>query len=254
MAPLHVDPQYAQLEITGVTSPSELSEQQLDVFMSNPWIATLAQGDREETLARSNLRNLPAGRCLYRRGELSDGAYIILDGIIRLSNTSADGHEAVLNFYEPGNWIGEVSMIDGLPRTHDAFAHAQSVVLQVTPPHFEELLARHPSFSRQVLSLECLRLRAMLVAFSSFSTQSLEQRLAGRLLGLGVSFGSPGAQGLQIDLHLSQETMAQLIGATRQRVNQVLKKWEAEGMIEHRYGRVTVLDQAMLEKVAQGES
>ncbi|MBO3273830.1 Crp/Fnr family transcriptional regulator [Pseudomonas schmalbachii] len=237
-----------------MTSPSELSEQQLDAFMSNPWIACLPQDDRDELLLRTHLRNLPAGRCLFRRGGPPDGAYFVIDGVIRLSNTSADGHEALLNFYEPGNWIGEVSMIDGLPRTHDAVAHVPSLVLQITPAHFEELLARYPGFSRQVLSLECLRLRAMLVAFSSFSTQSLEQRLAGRLLGLGMSFGSPGAQGLRIDLHLSQETMAQLIGATRQRVNQVLKKWEAEGMIEHRYGRVTVIDQAMLEAVAQGEA
>ena len=68
---------------------------------------------------------------------------------------------------------------------------------------------------------------------------------------LASNHGSAGLQGLRIDLRLSQETLAQLIGSWRQRVNQILKSWERDGVLEQRYGRITLLDQAGLEKLAR---
>ena len=90
----------------------------------------------------------------------------------------------------------------------------------------------------------------LLTAIESYSIQSLEQRLADRLLMLTVSYGVTSSQGLKIGFHLPQEILAQLIGATRQRVNQILKAWESEGIIHQQYGDVTLLDRARLENVA----
>ena len=82
------------------------------------------------------------------------------------------------------------------------------------------------------------------------SVQSLEQRLSSRLLMLAVSYGVKDSQGIKMKLRLSQEILAQLIGATRQRVNQIFKEWEAEGVVQQQYGHTTLLDQAHLERLA----
>ncbi|MDF3936606.1 Crp/Fnr family transcriptional regulator [Pseudomonas citronellolis] len=233
--------------------PPLLSESHLAMLMASRWFGGLPAPTRDDLLARASVRALATGKLLFRCGEPPDGLYIVLQGVIRLSNTTRDGQEAVLNFYEPGNWLGEVSQLDRSVRLHDAYAQVPSQVLHISPLALGELCDRHPALVRMLLELEVSRLRAMLVAFSAFSTQSLEQRLAGRLLGLSESFGVTGEKGLSLDLRLSQEAMAQLIGATRQRVNQVLNRWEAEGLVEHAYGRISILDRARLEALAGGE-
>ena len=68
---------------------------------------------------------------------------------------------------------------------------------------------------------------------------------------LAGPYGVSSAKGLKIELHLPQETLAQLIGSTRQRVNQILKDWELEAIVEQQYGRLLLLDQARLERMAQ---
>ena len=99
--------------------------------------------------------------------------------------------------------------------------------------------------------LEAQRLHVLLAALEQYSVQSIEQRLASRLLMLAGPYGVSSAQGLKIELHLPQETLAQLVGVTRQRINQILKDWQHEGLIDHQYGQVTLLDEARFEKLSQ---
>lgn len=227
-----------------------LPEKQHATLMANPWFAQLAPGVREDVLARTTQRQLPPGACLFHRGDPYDGFYGILEGSIRIGGIARSGQEAILTFYEPGSWFGEISAFDGLPRTHDAYAHKATTLLCISPEDFEDLLSRHPVLPRLFLRLECKRLRLLAAVFEDYSTQSMEGRLAGRLLVLAHAFGSASPQGA-IELHLPQETLAQLIGATRQRVNQMLRDWVREGLVAHRYGRLSLLDEAGLEELAR---
>ncbi|WBG61695.1 Crp/Fnr family transcriptional regulator [Pseudomonas citronellolis] len=235
-----------------MTTPSEVSASHLRTLLGNPSFALLPAEVRDEVLAHGRQRRLAAGQRLFRRGDRADGLYIVLEGSLRLSGTSRDGLEAVLNFYEPSCWVGLVSLLDGQPRIHDAQAAMPSLVLQLTPADVESLIGRHPAFARFLLHLQSSMLRALLVGFEAFSTQSLEQRLASRLLALAAAFGSANADGgLAIELRLSQETLALLLGSTRQRVSQLLKKWGQDGIIEQKYGCIVVLDRGRLEALAR---
>jgi CRP/FNR family transcriptional regulator, cyclic AMP receptor protein len=230
---------------------TSITDRHREALLSNPWFAGLAPAIRDDALAHTQTRTLAQGERLFSRGDDAHACYAVLEGSIRISGTSRGGREAVLSFYEPGTWFGEISLLDGLPRTHDAHAHKRTLLLVLMRDRFEELLAAHPLLMRELLRLECTRLRAVLVGLESYATQSLEQRFAGRLLALAEAYGSRTARGLSIELHLSQEVLAQLTGVTRQRVNQLLKVWENEGLIEQSYGRVLLIDQARLERIAQ---
>lgn len=221
------------------------------MLLSNPWFAGLPEALREDIITRGQLRTLMPDECLCRRGEDPKGWYGVLEGAIRLSSVSCEGQESVMHFYDPGSWLGDLAMIDGLPRAYDSYAHLPSVLLQVRPADFVELQQRHPIFRQQLLELQCRRVRYLLSIYEAASTQALEKRLASRLLILAMGFGSHTSEGVSIALHLPQETLAQLLGASRQRINQVLKLWEAERMIEQKYGRITLLDKPRLERMAE---
>jgi CRP-like cAMP-binding protein len=221
------------------------------VRISYEWFAGLPEGFKALMLARAQQRALASGERLYARGEPTDGFFGVVKGSIRVSGISVDQRETVLDFYGPGSWIGEVSMLDGLPRTHDANAHGDAIVLHIRSGDMEELMAAHPELSRAVAALLALRLRILLMALEQYSVQSLEQRLASRLLMLAGPYGVTAEKGIRIELHLPQEILAQLIGATRQRVNQILKMWESEFILEQQYGRILLLDQSKLESIIQ---
>jgi CRP-like cAMP-binding protein len=218
--------------------------------LSMNWFETLPESVKADVHSHGTRIKISSGQRLFSRGDPSSGLYCLLEGAVRLSGFSNDGQETVLDFYGPGFWFGEVSVLDGLDRSHDARGETDALLLHLTPANMEYLLLAHPVFSRGLLRLEALRLRLLLTAIESYSVQSLEQRLANRLLMLAVTFGIDSELGIRLDLHLPQETLAQLIGSTRQRINQIFKEWELAGIATQEYGRVVLVDREKLETIA----
>jgi CRP/FNR family transcriptional regulator, cyclic AMP receptor protein len=232
-------------------TPPSLSPRERDTLMSNAWFAGLPEAVRSDIVSCAHRRELAAAQRLHSRGDRADGVFGVLVGTLRLSGINQDGKETILDFYGPGQWVGEVSVLDGGPRIHDADVCEDAVLLQLKAQDLEHLLARHAPLSRMLLRLEAQRLRILMTAIESYSTQSLAQRLAARLLMLAEGHGMPTPAGVVIDLPLSQETLARLIGSTRQRIAQVLKDWECEGVIRRRDGCTVLTDEARLEAVAR---
>lgn len=226
-------------------------ERCLAALNSNPWFAGLSPAIQLALIGHSRQRPLPAGRVLCRRGDEPDGLYAILEGTLRASGTSEDGKEAVLNFYGPGSWLGEMGAFDRLPRANDLIACTQVLILHLPGSEFEMLMSTHPDLPRAFLRLACMRLRTMLSVFESYTTQPLEQRFASRLLSMVHVFGAHSPRGQRIGVSLSQETLAQMVGTTRQRVNQLLKAFERRGLLEQRYARITILDPVRLADLAR---
>jgi len=229
-----------------------LTALQHQTLMANPWFSSLPDRVRQDIVAHSGTRAFDRGERILSRGDPGTAFYAILDGVVQVSGTSLIGRMAVLTFYLPGAWFGEISLLDGKPRTHDVGAHTDLLLLALGAANFELLLATHAEFSRSLLRLECERLRAMSVAMESTATHSPEQRLAGRLVELARNYGSPTAKGLRIDMNLPQETLACLIGISRQRINQIFKHWVDDGLIEQHYGHLILRDDAAMEALASG--
>jgi CRP-like cAMP-binding protein len=214
--------------------------------IANAWFSELPTSVRGEVLRRVRNRSLLPRQRLYSRGDPQDGFFCVKTGAVRVSGLARDGREIVLDFYGHGVWFGETSMLDGLKRSHNAQAHGPATVWHLPQTDFEEMVAGCPPFARGMLRLEGLRQRLLLTALESYSSDSLERRLANRLLLLAVSHAAPSDDGLKFGLRLSHEVLAQLIGSTRQRVNQILKGWVAEGVIHHHYGDIVITDERAL--------
>jgi CRP/FNR family cyclic AMP-dependent transcriptional regulator len=174
-------------------------------------------------------------------------------GAVRVSSVSLSGKQVTLTYAEPGTWFGDIALFDGLPRTHDAHAHGDTTLLVVRKPDFKDLLSQHVELYDALLRLNCRRLRLMFNQFEDLNTRPLQARLAKQLLLLVKSYGIEQGEEIRIGLQLAQEDLAQLLGASRQRVNQELKGFERDGAVRVEPTRLVVLSRDKLLAAAERE-
>jgi len=215
------------------------------------WFTSLSSALRQAILSRSVVRRLSDGALLSSRGAAADEWCGVAKGAVRVSSVSLSGKQITLTYVEPGVWFGDISLFDGLPRTHDANAHGETTLLVVRKPDFKELLSQHTELYDALLRLNCRRLRLMFDVVEDLNTRPLASRLAKQVLLLARSYGISQGEEIRIGLALAQEDLAQLLGASRQRVNQELKGFERGGAVRIEPTRLVVLSKEKLLAIAE---
>jgi CRP-like cAMP-binding protein len=218
---------------------------------NGPWFSKLSPALRADILGRALVRRLADGVLLTARGTAADEWCGVAKGAVRISSVSLSGKQITLTYAEPGVWFGDIALFDGLPRTHDANAHGDTTLLVVRKADFRELLTRHVELYDALLRLQCRRLRLMFDAVEDLNTRPLAARLAKQLLLLARSYGVTEGGEIRIGLQLAQEDLAQLLGASRQRVNQELKGFERDGALRVEPTRLVVLSREKLLAIAE---
>ena len=218
---------------------------------SGAWFSSLSHTLRSAILARAYVRRLTDGAMLAARGTPAEDWIGVAKGAVRVSSVSLSGKQVTLTYAEPGTWIGDAALFDGLPRTHDASAHGPTTLVVVRKGDFKELLSQHVELYDALLRLNCRRLRLMFNLIEDLSTRPLAARLARQLLLLAKSYGISQGEEIRIGLQLAQEDLAQLLGASRQRVNQELKGFEREGAVRVEPTRLVVLSKEKLLAIAE---
>jgi CRP/FNR family cyclic AMP-dependent transcriptional regulator len=158
---------------------------------------------------------------------------------------------------EPGIWFGDVSIFDGDRRTHDAYAHGDTTILCVAKADFKKILAAHTELYEALLRLSARRIRQLFGLVEDLNTLPLRARLAKQLIHLVRSYGVPSlanAAEMRISLQLAQEELAQLLGASRQRVNQELKAMEREEVIRIEPAGLTVRNREALMRIVDADN
>ncbi len=217
---------------------------------SGTWFSTLSPALRQDILARAVVRRVKGGAQLTTRGAAADEWVGVARGAVRISTVSLGGRSITLTYVEPGSWFGDISLFDGLPRTHDATAHGDSTLLCVRKADFQALLKQHVELYEALLRLNCRRLRLLFGVVEDLNTLPLAARLAKQLLLLARSHGLAQGGEIRIGLQLAQEDLAQLLGASRQRVNQELKALERQGAVRIEPTRLIVLSKDKLLTIA----
>jgi CRP-like cAMP-binding protein len=218
---------------------------------SGSWFSKLSLPLRQAILARSTLRRLADGATLSARGTPAQEWVGVAKGAVRVSSVSLSGKQVTLTYVEPGTWFGDIALFDGLPRTHDASAHGETTLLVVRKADFKELLTQHVELYDALLRLNCRRLRLMFDTIEDLNTRPLAARLAKQVLLLARAYGIEQGEEIRIGLQLAQEDLAQLLGASRQRVNQELKGFEREGAVRIEPTRLVVLSKDKLLAIAE---
>jgi CRP/FNR family cyclic AMP-dependent transcriptional regulator len=189
---------------------------------------------KHDILRCAYVKRFKDGDLIAARGEPPEEWIACAKGAVRVSSTSISGKQITLTYVEPGIWFGDVSIFDGDRRTHDAYAHGDTTVPCVAKADFKKILALHVELYEALLRLHSRRIRQLYGLVEDLNTLPLRARLAKQLLHLVRSYGVASAERCQRNAHrlqLAQEELAQLLGASRQRVNQELKSMEREEII-----------------------
>ncbi|HWH81060.1 MAG TPA: Crp/Fnr family transcriptional regulator [Burkholderiaceae bacterium] len=213
---------------------------------SGSWFSGLSAPLRGAIMACATVRRVADGAMLAARGRPAEEWCGVASGAVRVSSVSLSGKQVTLTYVEPGTWFGDIALFDGLPRTHDSNAHGDTTLLVVRKADFKALLAEHTELYEALLRLNCRRLRLMFDAVEDLNTRPLASRLAKQILLLARSYGVAQGEEIRIGLQLAQEDLAQLLGASRQRVNQELKTFERDGAVRIEPTRLVVLSKEKL--------
>ena len=223
----------------------------LSLLSQAPLFAGIDPGALTELSQRAGTRKLDADQALFHKGDPGGELYGVLRGRLRVRGLAPDGRTMVYSYMDPGAIFGEISVVDQQPRSASVDAAESSEVLVVHRSHFAAFVRQHPQVAINLARMLAARLRRVSDQTEDAYLLAIPARLARRILALGETYGMPAGEGTQISIRLPQHELGELVGATRESVNKLLRRWSEQGIISVEQGTLTVLDPAALRDVAE---
>jgi CRP-like cAMP-binding protein len=187
---------------------------------------------------------------IFREGEPGDHVLAIVGGRVKVSVQTRSGREILLAVKEPGDLVGELSVIDGRPRSAAAIALEPVEALVVTAPAFVEFVESHPRIAVRLLRALAAQIRAADRRSIDRDAGDITCRVARRLVDLAERVGEHRGSGVEVTLVVSQDDLAAWVGATREATSRALGRLRAEGWITTGRQRVVLTDVPALRRRA----
>lgn len=187
----------------------------------------------------------PAGSSLFTHGDPGDALYIVESGSVEICMYSEGGKKLSLNVMRPPDVFGEIAALDGGARTANATILEPATLLKFKRSHIVSAIRAHPETAVDLIEILCQRLRWVTQQVEDLAMLDIESRLANRLAILHRKFADP--KGV---LHLSQQEIADFLGATRESINKILQRWRTEGIVTLTRGSIRVAQPERLEAIA----
>jgi CRP/FNR family cyclic AMP-dependent transcriptional regulator len=200
--------------------------------------------------ASGRARRFRARQRLFREGERGDHVLAIRSGRVKISVQTRSGREILLAVKEPGDLVGELSVIDGRPRSATAIALDPVDALVVPAPAFAEFIEGHPRIAVQLLRTLAAQIRDADRRSVDRDTGDITCRVARRLVDLAERLGEHRGSGVEITLALSQDDLAAWVGATREATSRALGGLRTEGCLTTGRQRIVLTDMAALRRRA----
>lgn len=214
------------------------------------FVGALTPEERDRVVRDGRRRRFPRGSTLFNEGERSDRVVILVSGRVKVSYFTENGREVVLAVRSSGDILGELSALDGEPRSATATALESVEALVLTVGQFRDVLCAHPRMALGLLEMLSRRLRDADRKRVEFGTYDSVGRVARRLVELAEDFGVPDRGGVRITLALSQDELAGWVGASRKAVGNALQFLRGRGLVETRRRSITIRDVEGLRKRA----
>lgn len=219
-----------------------------DVLRQTPLFSGL--DDEAAASLRSSLTEtrLDRGQVLFREGDSGDRLYVVLDGKVKLGRSSPDGRENLMAVLGPGQMFGELSLFDPGPRSLTATAVTDVTMRSLGHDELSRWLTQHPDVARNLLAQLASRLRRTNDVVADLVFSDVPGRVAKALLDLSSRFGRQADDGVHVHHDLTQEELAQLVGASRETVNKALADFANRGWLRLEPRSVVLVDVERLER------
>lgn len=190
----------------------------------------------DQVIDRAVERNFPRGQIVFSQGDEGDALYVLLKGLVKVVITGMSGDEMLLTTLRAPSTFGELSLVDGRPRSASVEVAEPAKVLIISRSAWDELTKQHPSLSDALMRSLATTLRRLTDQAADLALLDLPGRVAKLLIRSYEGLGRPSA----LDLRLTQTDIANMVGGSRQSVNQILGHLAGRGYIEAR-GRIIVI-------------
>lgn len=214
----------------------------------DPWFASLRPEMVDQMLSLAVERRYRPGQVVYSINAPPSGMFGVLSGNVRLSEYTRDGKLILAGAFSAGVWFGVISEFDGQPRPHTATAVQHSRVLHLSSAAVRELMSTDWRNCFDLGRCVAALYRRTLHSLSNLRTFDYPARVAQSLLAMSdyeIVIRSSDA-----DPRVTQDDLAAAVGVTRQTIHKLLTEWEEQGIIERGYGRIRLINQRALSRIA----
>lgn len=230
--------------MTRVTAPGGTprlpDENVLPLLASHRLLGRLPEAELTALVRQATLQNVPERAAIFAQGDTGNTVVAVVDGYVKMSATTAAGREVVLEVAGPGAVFGELAVLNGWPRSAEVEALSPCRLLVIEGGLFVRTLMRHPEAMLEVVRLLSERLRRVTEQMTDAVDMPAPARLAKALLKLAAMHSHKVADGLRIDLMLSQRELGGMTGLTRESINKHLATWRDAGWLRLADGAVVI--------------
>jgi CRP/FNR family transcriptional regulator/CRP/FNR family cyclic AMP-dependent transcriptional regulator len=213
-----------------------------------PLLAALTDADREALARSASRRRFRRGDIIFQKDDPGQSLFIVARGSVRIYVPSTQGADLTLAVLGPGQFFGDLSLLDGRPRSASASALADTSVVAIERSDFVALVRSRPEAAMSVLATVARRLRETDEMASDLAFLDVGGRLAKKLLDLAATSGLRRQDGVLLDMVLTQEELANMIGVTRESVNRNLSLFRRTGLVAKEGRRFVLRDPAGLRR------
>jgi CRP-like cAMP-binding protein len=210
---------------------------------------TLATSERELVAAATRERSVAAGKVLFSEGEPADALWAVKEGLVHIVKFGPEGREIVLEVIPPGELFGAVVALERRAYPASAVAVEPSRVWCLPAALARDLCQKHPTLRSAILDQVTGRLREAHDRLRSIALERVEQRLARILLALAEKIGQ--RRGKVMELNVSRQELADMIGTTVETTIRITSKWQQAGVISSSRHRIALVDPESLQKIAK---
>jgi CRP/FNR family transcriptional regulator/CRP/FNR family cyclic AMP-dependent transcriptional regulator len=218
------------------------------LLSSVPFFASLGETELRALAAACRTRTFKRGEVLFHEGDPGSALYIVRSGQVKIMVMADNGEETILHIHGPGECLGELSLVDGAPRSAAAVALDRVEALVLYREEFLALLRQSPAAALAVMSGLAGMVRRLTAQVQDAAALDVPGRLAKKLLELAERHGQATPAGVRIALRLTQQELAQMVGATRVSINQHLGSFQERGLLSMDREGITLLQPEQLRK------
>jgi CRP/FNR family transcriptional regulator, cyclic AMP receptor protein len=227
------------------------SSTKLSVLRKHPIFADLEPEAFEQLCRYAKHTTLKRGATLFSKGDPGHSLYAVISGTVKMSISSPDGRNAILNIVGPGETFGEIALLDGQARSTDAIANSNCELFVIDRRELIPFVKAQPALAMKFIELLCERLRSTSDQVEQIILQNLPGRLASALLRLSEKHNS-ASQGRAIAI--TQQEISEMVGMTRESINKQLRAWASRDWVRLEHGAIVVLNAEVLRDMAEAGS
>jgi len=223
----------------------------LSVLRKHPYFADLEPDAFDQLCRYAKHATIKRGATIASKGDPGTSLFVIISCTVKISVSSPDGRNAILNLIGPGEIFGEVALLDGLSRSADVSANTNCELFIIDRRDFIPFVRSQPALAMKFIELLCERLRWTSEHVEQIILQDLPGRLASALIRLTERHQpSPARHTISV----TQQEISEMVGMSRESINKQLRAWETRNWVRLEHGAIVVLDVEQLQALADAGS